>query len=93
MNGETAMKFELTLAQRRDDSTDVGPTLGQPGQPTLLSGVVPVGAISVLRRGLVWGRSGQDRFSMGSFWSRGRGSDHEKRTDRIPSPFHEKIST
>ena len=69
MNGETAMKFELTLAQRRDDSTDVGSTLGQPCQPTLLSGVVPVGAISVLRRGLVWGRSGQDRFSMGSFWS------------------------
>ena len=29
------MKVGLTLAQRRDDSTDVGQTLGQ---PTLLSG-------------------------------------------------------
>ena len=32
---QTAMKVGLTLAQRRDDSTDVGQTLGQ---PTLLSG-------------------------------------------------------
>ena len=30
------MKVESTLAQRRDDSTDVEPTLGQ---PTLLSGI------------------------------------------------------
>ena len=32
---QTAMKVGLTLAQRRDDSTDVGQTLGQ---PTFLSG-------------------------------------------------------
>ena len=34
---QTAMKVGLTLAQRRDDSTDVGQTLGQ---PTLLSGKI-----------------------------------------------------
>ena len=35
MDTQTAMKIGLTLAQRRDDSTDVGPTLDQ---PALLSG-------------------------------------------------------
>ena len=42
INPQAATKVGLTLAQRRDDSTDVGPTLAQ---PTLLSGS---GLIAVL---------------------------------------------
>ena len=42
---QTAMKVGLTLAQRRDDSTDVGPTLDQ---PALLSGNTPTAYVFIL---------------------------------------------
>ena len=64
------MKVGLTLAQRRDDSTDVGTTLGQ---PTLLSGIYAsgnwanIGSGNVLspgrRQAIIW--TNDDLLSIG----------------------------